>query len=93
MSTFHAVIYSNYANVRKADEGVTDLEWKYKVRVLPNAEGSELYVKQTLDAEGFLILDKHQWNELFYNDDKFGNDRFISTRIVRDKWDKDREVY
>lgn len=92
MSTFHAVTYSNYANVRKADEGITDLEWKHKVRVYPNLEGSELYVKQTLDAM-FIVLNKLDWNDLFEVEDKFGNDPYKSTRVVTDKWDKDREIY
>ena len=95
---YHAIIYSlsAVAIVRTADHGVSDTEWRHGCRIFKFKSPFQSQINTELLVCGFEIYDNHEWSEFIGSLDDPGlvtNNNFISTRVVRDKWDSDRTVY
>jgi hypothetical protein len=74
---------SMFAIVRRADHGITNTEWRHGCRIKPH-------------AIGYKIVDALAWSQHIGSLDDpslVPSNRFISTRVVRDKWDSDRPIY
>ena len=82
---YHTICHvaSGLAVVRQADHGISDTEWEHGCRI-------------KLETSKYKILDALSWSQHIASLDDPGlvlSNRFISTRVVRDKWDSDRTVY
>ena len=75
-------------------DGITDAEWFHGCRCVEHSL-SEYKMTQTM-KDRLDVLTKEQWSELISSLDEPVNvpsNKFISTRITRDKWDLDRTIY
>lgn len=91
---YHAITHSDYCVIRPANHGVSDIEWGHNCRTFyrPNKTRVELLEL----TSGYYVLDDLQWSNYIGSLDDPGlvtNNNFVSTRVVRDKWDSDRTVY
>ena len=91
---YHAIHLDGKAVVRPMTDGISDAEWFHGCRCI---EHSLSEYKLTQSVKNKLdVLTKEQWSELISSLDEPGNvpsNKFISTRITRDKWDADRTIY
>ena len=91
---YHAIHFDGKVVVRPMTDGITDAEWFHGCRCV---EHSLSHYKLTEALKDRLdVLTKEQWSELISSLDEPGNvpsNKFISTRITRDKWDADRTIY
>ena len=91
---YHAIHFDGKVVVRPMTDGITDAEWFHGCRCV---EHSLSHYKLTEALKDRLdVLTKEQWSELISSLDEPGNvpsNKFISTRITRDKWDLDRTIY
>lgn len=95
---YHAIYHaqSNLAVVRPADHGVSENEWRHGCRPLHIFETFKSWVNAKLVDYDYEVLDDRQWSNFISSLDEPGivpNNNFISTRVVRDKWDSDRPIY
>jgi hypothetical protein len=93
---YHAIELDNNLVVRPVVDGITDIEWFHGARCFEYSS-SEFQLKQRLQARtDMTMLTTEEWNQFIGSLDDPGivpSNRFISTRVVRDKWDSDRKVY
>lgn len=91
---YHAIHFDGKVVVRPMTDGITDAEWFHGCRCV---EHSLSHYKLTEALKDRLdVLTREQWSELISSLDEPGNvpsNKFISTRITRDKWDLDRTIY
>jgi len=91
---YHAIHFDGNVVVRPMTDGITDAEWFHGCRCV---EHSLSHYKLTEALKDRLdVLTKEQWSELISSLDEPGNvpsNKFISTKITRDKWDLDRTIY
>jgi len=91
---YHAIHFNGNVVVRPMTDGITDAEWFHGCRCV---EHSLSQYKLTEALKNRLdVLTKEQWSELISSLDEPTNvpsNKFISTRITRDKWDLDRTIY
>jgi len=91
---YHAIHFDGNVVVRPMTDGITDAEWFHGCRCV---EHSLSHYKLTEALKDRLdVLTKEQWSELISSLDEPTNvpsNKFISTRITRDKWDLDRTIY
>ena len=91
---YHAIHFDGKVVVRPMTDGITDAEWFHGCRCVEHSL-SEYKITQTM-KDKLDVLTKEQWSELISSLDEPGNvpsNKFISTRITRDKWDADRTIY
>jgi hypothetical protein len=91
---YHAIHFDGKVVVRPMTDGITDAEWFHGCRCVEHSL-SEYKMTQTM-KDRLDVLTKEQWSELISSLDEPGNvpsNKFISTRITRDKWDLDRTIY
>jgi len=91
---YHAIHFDGKVVVRPMTDGITDAEWFHGCRCVEHSL-SEYKMTQTM-KDRLDVLTKEQWSELISSLDEPGNvpsNKFISTRITRDKWDADRTIY
>jgi hypothetical protein len=91
---YHAIHLNGKAVVRPMTDGISDAEWFHGCRCFDHSL-SEYKMTQTVKDKLDLIT-KEQWSEFISSLDEPGivpSNRFISTRIIRDKWDADRTIY
>lgn len=91
---YHAIHFDGKVVVRPMTDGITDAEWFHGCRCVEHSL-SEYKITQTM-KDRLDVLTKEQWSELISSLDEPGNvpsNKFISTRITRDKWDADRTIY
>ena len=91
---YHAIHLNGKAVVRPMTDGISDAEWFHGCRCFDHSL-SEYKMTQTV-KDKLDVLTKEQWSELISSLDEPGNvpsNKFISTRITRDKWDADRTIY
>lgn len=91
---YHAIHFDGKVVVRPMTDGITDAEWFHGCRCVEHSL-SEYKMTQTM-KDKLDVLTKEQWSELISSLDEPGNvpsNKFISTRITRDKWDADRTIY
>jgi len=91
---YHAIHFDGKVVVRPMTDGITDAEWFHGCRCVEHSL-SEYKMTQTI-KDRLDVLTKEQWSELISSLDEPGNvpsNKFISTRITRDKWDADRTIY
>ena len=91
----HAIYHESYAVVRRADYGANDLEWHHGCRVIQINYKLESMAQEYVRRLGYELLDNDAWNEYISSLDEpvVPSNKFISTRITRDKWDADRTIY
>ena len=91
---YHAIHLDGKAVVRPMTDGISDAEWFHGCRCIEHSL-SEYKLTQSV-KDKLDVLTKEQWSELISSLDEPGNvpsNKFISTRITRDKWDADRTIY
>jgi len=91
---YHAIHFDGKVVVRPMTDGITDAEWFHGCRCVEHSL-SEYKMTQTM-KDRLDVLTKEQWSELISSLDEPTNvpsNKFISTRITRDKWDLDRTIY
>ena len=91
---YHAIHFNGNVVVRPMTDGITDAEWFHGCRCVEHSL-SEYKMTQTM-KDRLDVLTKEQWSELISSLDEPTNvpsNKFISTRITRDKWDLDRTIY
>ena len=91
---YHAIHFDGKVVVRPMTDGITDAEWFHGCRCVEHSL-SEYKMTQTM-KDRLDVLTKEQWSELISSLDEPTNvpsNKFISTRITRDKWDADRTIY
>jgi len=95
MPDYHAVYLNGDAVVRTADNGISELEWKYGCRILPLELTREQPILHYLRSNGYNVLNRDEWKQFIddFDDDYVPSNRFISTIHVPDKWDWKPEIY
>jgi len=92
----HAIYHKSYAVVRRADYGISDLEWHYECRIIQINYKQESMAQEYVRRLGYELLDNDTWNEYISSLDELGdvpNNNFISTRVVYDKWEQTPIIY
>lgn len=94
---YHAIELNNNLVVRPVVEGITDIEWFHGCRCFETSS-SEYKLKTLMQQHypGMKLLTIEEWKQFISSlddPDNVPNNSFISTRVVRDKWDADRKVY
>ena len=91
---YHAIHFDGNVVVRPMTDGITDAEWFHGCRCVEHSL-SQYKLTEALKSR-LDVLTKEQWSELISSLDEPTNvpsNKFISTRITRDKWDLDRTIY
>ena len=91
---YHAIHFDGKVVVRPMTDGITDAEWFHGCRCVEHSL-SEYKLTEALKYR-LDLLTKEEWSELISSLDEPVNvpsNKFISTRITRDKWDADRTIY
>ena len=91
---YHAIHFDGKVVVRPMTDGITDAEWFHGCRCVEHSL-SQYKLTEALKTR-LDVLTKEQWSELISSLDEPVNvpsNKFISTRITRDKWDLDRTIY
>jgi len=91
---YHAIHFDGNVVVRPMTDGITDAEWFHGCRCVEHSF-SQYKLTEALKSR-LDVLTKEQWSELISSLDEPTNvpsNKFISTRITRDKWDADRTIY
>ena len=91
---YHAIHFDGNVVVRPMTDGITDAEWFHGCRCVEHSLSQYKLTEALKDRLD--VLTKEQWSELISSLDEPGNvpsNKFISTRITRDKWDADRTIY
>ena len=91
---YHAIHFDGKVVVRPMTDGITDAEWFHGCRCVEHSLSQYKLTEALKDRLD--VLTKEQWSELISSLDEPGNvpnNKFISTRYVRDKWDADRTIY
>jgi hypothetical protein len=93
---YHAIELHNNLVVRPVVDGITELEWFHGARCFEYSQ-SEYQLKTRLrDLDDMKLVTTEEWNHFISSLDDPGivpSNRFISTRVVHDKWDADRTIY
>jgi hypothetical protein len=90
---YHAIYLNDACVIRPANHGVSDIEWMVGCRTYHTPFQSKYQLEQEIQYQ-FKIHDERQWSQLIgslYEPSQ--RDNYISTRVVRDKWDSDRPIY
>lgn len=65
-----AIYHGTKATIRKADDGITDIEWEHGCRSLKLHEDLEKHAKAALTNLGYEVIDSIDWrqyiNEIAY---------------------------
>ena len=91
---YHAIHFDGKVVVRPMIDGITDAEWFHGCRCIEHSLSQYKLTEALKDRLD--VLTKEQWSELISSLDEPTNvpsNKFISTRITRDKWDADRTIY
>ena len=91
---YHAIHFDGKVVVRPMTDGITDAEWFHGCRCVEHSLSQYKLTEALKDRLD--VLTKEQWSELISSLDEPTNvpsNKFISTRITRDKWDADRTIY
>ena len=91
---YHAIHFDGKVVVRPMTDGITDAEWFHGCRCVEHSLSQYKLTEALKDRLD--VLTKEQWSELISSLDEPVNvpsNKFISTRITRDKWDADRTIY
>lgn len=91
---YHAIHFNGNVVVRPMTDGITDAEWFHGCRCVEHSL-SQYKLTEALKSR-LDVLTKEQWSELISSLDEPTNvpsNKFISTKITRDKWDADRTIY
>ena len=91
---YHAIHFDGKVVVRPMTDGITDAEWFHGCRCVEHSL-SQYKLTEALKSR-LDVLTKEEWSELISSLDEPGNvpsNKFISTRIIRDKWDLDKTIY
>jgi hypothetical protein len=93
---YHAIELDNNLVVRPVVDGITEIEWFHGCRCF-EISASEFQLKRRIqNYTNMDLLTTEAWNHFISSLDDPGivpSNRFVSTRIVRDKWDADRSIY
>jgi len=97
MPDYHVVHLDGNATVRSADNGITDIEWKYGCRILSLELTREQPILHYLRSNGYKVLDKNEWYEFVTSNGDGIQDIppniFINSKYIPDKWDAKIEIY
>ena len=90
-----AITHEHSAVIRTGDCGITDLEWEHGCRSIQLSYKQESIAYQYVKALGYDVLTKQEWYEYIndLNPDIVPSNNFVSTRVIKDKWDGARSVY
>ena len=91
---YHAIHLDAMVVVRPMTDGITDAEWFHGCRCIEHSLSQYKLTEALKDRLD--VLTKEQWSELISSLDDPGivpSNKFISTRITRDKWDTGRTIY
>ena len=90
-----AITHKHNAVIRAATDGVTDLEWEHGCRSIQLSYKQELIAYQYVKSLGYDVLTKEEWSEYMnsLDPDIVTSNKFVSTRVIKDKWDGARDVY
>jgi hypothetical protein len=91
---YHAIFHKDNCVIRPANHGITDTEWEHSCRSVYQRS----MTRQELETwvSRFNILNSEQWAiyiDSLTNPGVVPSNNFISTRVIRDKWDSDRTIY
>jgi hypothetical protein len=92
---YHQIFHDIYSVIRPSTHGISDIEWEHGCRI--KHTGLTDFQRRTLTQfNSHEVLDSQQW--AIYIDSLTDpgivpSNNFVSTRVVRDKWDSDRTVY
>lgn len=93
---WHAIHIDNeFATLRPADHGITDIEWELGCRVISVSYKSELDAKQYVIRLGIALLNAGDWKAMLneINGDNVPNNNFVSTYKPYDKWEQIPIIY
>ena len=90
-----AITHQHTAVIRAATDGVTDLEWEHGCRSIQLSYKQELIAYQYVKSLGYDVLTKEEWSEYMnsLDPDIVTSNKFVSTRVIKDKWDGARDIY
>jgi len=91
----HAIYRESYAVVRRADNGISNLEWHHGCRVIQINYKQELMAQEYVRRLGYELLDNDAWNEYISSLDEpiVPSNNFISTKVSYDKWEQIPIIY
>ena len=92
----HAIHLDGNAVVRRADYGISNIEWKHGCRAIQVNYRQKLMSEGYVEHLGYEVLSDDAWREFIGSFDDLvdvPNNNFISTRVVYDKWDTKPTIY
>ena len=93
---FHAIKLLDNIIVRPVPDGITDAEWFHGCRAFEYSASEYKLKARIKEYANMNLLSTEEWKELISSLDEpenVPNNKFISTRVVRDKWDTNRAIY
>jgi hypothetical protein len=93
---YHAIHLDAMVVVRPMTDGITNAEWFHGCRCIEHSLSEYKLNERLRTNPGLKILDAGAWKDFISSLDDPGivpSNKFISTRITRDKWDTDRTIY
>ena len=93
---YHGVYLDKTVVVRSADQGTSAFEWKHGCRIIPSNGMRQFAFRDHLKTLGYQVIEVDDWNYMMKSKRDpmdVPNNNFISTRVVRDKWDSKTEIY
>lgn len=93
---YHAIELNNNLVVRPVVDGITELEWFHGARCFEYSESEYQLINRLKARDDMKLITTEEWKYFISSLDDPGivpSNRFVSTRVIRDKWDSNREVY
>lgn len=100
---YHAVIIKNktldaeYAVIRPATDGITELEWEHGCRVFDEPKPTMIEIETAITANtDYELINMDGWNnilESIQDQTNVTNNSFINSNVKPDKWNQRPEIY
>ena len=92
---YHQIYHDKYSVIRPSTHGITDIEWFHGCRI-KHSGLTDYARRRLLMFSKYEVLDSQQWAiymDALTDPGIVPSNNFISTRVIRDKWDSDRSIY
>jgi hypothetical protein len=92
---YHQIFHDKYSVIRPSTHGISDIEWEHGCRI-KHTGLTDFQRRTLLHFNSYEVLDSQQWAiyiDSLTNPGVVPSNNFVSTRVIRDKWDSDRPIY
>jgi hypothetical protein len=92
---YHQIFHDIYSVIRPSTHGISDIEWEHGCRI-KHTGLTDLQRRTFVHFNRLEVLDSEQWAiyiDSLTNPGVVPSNNFVSTRVIRDKWDSDRPIH